>query len=155
MPTVIRKMEFDAGHRVLRHESKCKHLHGHRYVCLLHVHCRRCDMDGLGRVVDFGFVKEIVGKWIDDNLDHNTLLHPEDPLLHSATHVNDLVGRAPFIMPASMPNPTAENIAQVILWRARDLLYPINPIVKVIGIELYETPNCSVRIFDGPEPTET
>ena len=162
MPTVIRRMEFDAGHRVLKHESKCKHLHGHRYVALLHVSCPRSGMDALGRVIDFGVVKNIVGKWIDDNLDHNTLLHPDDPLLEDREidgvfvrgidFAESLVGRLPFVMPFMMPNPTAENIAQVILNQARALLHDTGLLVS--GIELYETPNCSVRIFDAPEQTE-
>lgn len=162
MPTIIRRMEFDSGHRVLRHESKCKHLHGHRYVCLLHVRCERSEMDALGRVVDFGVVKDIVGRWIDANLDHNMILHPEDPLLQdieidgkfiSGLELGtDLVGRPPYVMPLSMPNPTAENIAQVILDMAKVLIHDVTAI-KVCGIELYETPNCSVRIFDDEECT--
>ena len=161
MPTVIRRMEFDAGHRVLRHESKCKHLHGHRYVVLLHVQCSREEMDALGRVIDFGVVKDLMGRWIDTNLDHNMILHPEDPLLEDQDldgnsicgkdFAKKLVGRTPFIMPAEMPNPTAENIAQVILDEARRQIHSLTAI-KVVGIELYETPNCSVRIFDEDKP---
>ena len=29
---ITRKLEFDAGHRVMNHESKCATCHGHRYV---------------------------------------------------------------------------------------------------------------------------
>ena len=29
--TVIRSHEICAGHRVVGHESKCRHLHGHNY----------------------------------------------------------------------------------------------------------------------------
>ena len=32
MITCTRRIEFDAAHRILNHESKCKMLHGHRYV---------------------------------------------------------------------------------------------------------------------------
>lgn len=32
MHTVIRSHEICAGHRVVGHESKCRHLHGHNYV---------------------------------------------------------------------------------------------------------------------------
>ena len=30
--TCTRRIEFDAAHRVMGHEGKCKHLHGHRYA---------------------------------------------------------------------------------------------------------------------------
>lgn len=117
-------------------------------------------MDALGRVVDFGVVKDIVGRWIDAELDHNMILHPEDRLLEDQefdgkyvdglSFATSLVGRTPFVMPLSMPNPTAENIAQVILDKAKELIHSLTAI-KVCGIELYETPNCSVRIFDDEE----
>jgi 6-pyruvoyltetrahydropterin/6-carboxytetrahydropterin synthase len=117
-------------------------------------------MDALGRVVDFGVVKDLVGRWIDANLDHNMILHPDDPLLEDAEidgkfvagtdFATSLVGRLPFIMPGDMPNPTAENIAQVILSKAKELVHSLTAI-QVCGIELYETPNCSVRIFDDEE----
>ena len=32
MITCTRKIEFDYGHRVFKHGSKCKHIHGHRGV---------------------------------------------------------------------------------------------------------------------------
>ncbi len=32
MITCTRRIEFDAAHRILNHESKCKMLHGHRYA---------------------------------------------------------------------------------------------------------------------------
>ena len=35
----------------------------------------------LGSHIDFGEVKRLVGKWIDDTLDHTMLLHRDDPLI--------------------------------------------------------------------------
>ena len=29
---ITRRLEFDAGHRIPSHTSKCRHLHGHRYA---------------------------------------------------------------------------------------------------------------------------
>src|SRR5262249_24520110 len=46
-----RRITFCTGHRVLRHEGKCAHLHGHNYTAI--VHAAAPDLDGLGRVVDF------------------------------------------------------------------------------------------------------
>jgi 6-pyruvoyltetrahydropterin/6-carboxytetrahydropterin synthase len=50
-----RRIEFDAAHRVMEHESKCKHLHGHRYA--LEATFVAPDLDTLGRVVEFGVIK--------------------------------------------------------------------------------------------------
>ncbi len=46
-----RRIEFDAAHRVMRHEGKCKHLHGHRYA--LEATFSASGLDALGRVIDF------------------------------------------------------------------------------------------------------
>lgn len=157
---ITRKLEWDAGHRVLGHEGKCAHLHGHRYVAEVSVAAN--GLDELGRVVDFSVVKEVLGKWIDDNWDHNMMLHPNDPLcqlqgdklegFHSggtvAGHVSlaptflaELfgVGKKPYIMPVGCENPTAENIA-VVLFRQATRILPKN--LQVVQIRVYETPNC-------------
>lgn len=132
VPSITRRLEFDAGHRVLGHEGKCASLHGHRYV--VEVTASAPDLDGLGRVIDFSIIKERVGGWIDSFLDHNLLLHPADQMVCQA----GLIGREPFIMPYDAPNPTAENIAAVIFARACGRL----PELTVERVRVYETPNC-------------
>ena len=76
-----RRIEFDAAHRILEHESKCKMLHGHRYALEITVKAEK--LDKLGRVVDFGVIKEVVGQWIDNNWDHNTILSNKDQKMGS------------------------------------------------------------------------
>ena len=65
MITCTRRIEFDAAHRILNHESKCKMLHGHRYV--LEAEFTAKKLDKLGRIIDFGVIREVLGTWIDDN----------------------------------------------------------------------------------------
>lgn len=142
-----RRIEFDAGHRVLGHGGKCRHLHGHRYVCWIECECE--VLNDLGMVVDFADVKRIVGGWVDGNLDHNMILHPEDPLLAEGINPESLQSifgcRLPFIMPASRPNPTAENIAAVVFDKASQLLGGAG--LWVVSVEVFETPNCSATHF--------
>lgn len=130
MTVITRRLEFDAGHRVLGHEGKCRNLHGHRYVVEISVTAQ--DLDNLGRVIDFGVVKQRMGAWIDEHLDHNMLLHPEDPLVE----LTDIIGRRPFVMPKG--NPTAENIASLLYYQAADMLSELT----VVRVRVYETPNC-------------
>lgn len=159
MITITRRFEFDSAHRVWGHESKCKHLHGHRYVAELTVTSN--DLDNLGRVIDFSVVKDIVGRWIDNNWDHNILLHPEDRLGHIWTKAYNGTGpchnketksnrawmqalaifdtKAPYIFPKDT-NPTAENIAKVLFENAARLLKHLP--IKVTHCRVYETPNC-------------
>lgn len=144
MVTITRKLEFDAGHRVLKHESKCKHLHGHRYVAEITVAGQ--ELDSLGRVIDFGVVKQVVGGWIDKVWDHNLILHPNDPLLRALDGIRGadsllveeiLGGKEPFVLDS---NPTAENMSRVLFEISDELLRPYD--IKVVAVRLFETPNC-------------
>jgi 6-pyruvoyltetrahydropterin/6-carboxytetrahydropterin synthase len=78
--TVSRQIAIDAGHRVMTHGSKCRHLHGHRYlieaVCIAdHLQNRGEQAD---MVVDFGFLKEEMLAEIDAPCDHGFLAHIAD-----------------------------------------------------------------------------
>lgn len=133
-----RRIEFDAAHRIMNHESKCKMLHGHRYV--LEAGFMSKELDDLGRVIDFGIIKEILGKWVDDNLDHNTILFSKDVDL--GNKISSVTQQKIYYMDS---NPTAENIAQHILEDICPKLFA-NHDVKCTKIKLYETPNCSVEV---------
>ena len=129
--TCTRKLEFDSAHRVMRHESKCRNLHGHRYVAEITA-CGR--LDSLGRVIDFGVLKQVIGGWIDEHWDHGLIVNEEDiALIHMCKAAEWKV----FILPN---NPTAENMAPFLLAKANELLDDTG--VLVTHVRLYETPNC-------------
>jgi len=69
---VSRRIEIDAGHRIMTHGSKCRHLHGHRYA--IEAVCESGDLHHDGEqtdmVVDFGFLKEEMVAAIDAACDH-------------------------------------------------------------------------------------
>lgn len=140
---VTRKIEFDAGHRVLHHEGKCAHLHGHRYVAEITV--SSTGLDSISRVVDFSVIKSLVGRWVDENWDHNILLHPDDPLLSSENHFEVFGSKRPWVMPQGK-NPTAEVMAEVLLKKAKELLTDYSSLT-VSKVRLYETPNCWAEVF--------
>lgn len=135
---ITRRLAFDAGHRIVGHENKCAHLHGHRYVA--EITAANWQLDSVGRVVDFGRLKEEVGSWIDGNWDHNMILNPEDPLLRFQADHGVFNGKLPFIMPAYRPNPTAENMAFVLLNAAQRIFSDTK--FGITKVRLYETPNC-------------
>jgi 6-pyruvoyltetrahydropterin/6-carboxytetrahydropterin synthase len=138
MITCTRKIEFDAAHRIMNHESKCKMLHGHRYV--LEVTFLAKKLDNLGRIIDFGQVSEILGSWIDDNLDHNTILCIKDKKL--GKNISSQTKQKIYYLEQ---NPTAENIARHIFSDICPKLFAKRN-VKCVAIKLYETPNCHVNV---------
>jgi 6-pyruvoyltetrahydropterin/6-carboxytetrahydropterin synthase len=135
--TCTRRFEFDAGHRVTQHESKCKHVHGHRYVAEITVESIE-GLDEVGRVVDFGRLKEVVGRWIDDEWDHAYIGHPDDWVPSTLANA----GMRVYLMPTGM-EPTAENLAEHLALRAANLL--TDDRLRVVRVVMWETPNCKAE----------
>lgn len=94
--------DISVGHRVFKHESKCRHLHGHNYR--IHFHCEADQLDEVGRVIDFSVIKEKLCMWTELHWDHRMLIWQEDPLAQRMLDIDPMVVLVPF-------NPTAENIA--------------------------------------------
>ncbi len=134
MITCTRRIHFDTAHRVMEHESKCKHLHGHRYV--LEATFAAPELDALGRVIDFGVIQQRLGGWIDDHWDHNTVLHEKDKALGDS--ITKVTNQAVFYLPV---NPTAENMAHYIFSHICPELFQDSSL-RCARIRLYETPNC-------------
>lgn len=140
MISCTRRIEFDAAHRIIDHESKCKMLHGHRYVVEITFHSQ--ELDKLGRIIDFGQVKDILGSWIDKNLDHNTILSVKDKELGDL--ISKTTGQNIYYLEN---NPTAENLAQHLFADITPKLFADFD-TKITKIKLYETPNCMTEIHE-------
>lgn len=127
-----RILKFDAGHRVVNHESKCRTLHGHEYKA--EVTCEADQLDSLGRIIDFSVIKEKLGSWIDEHLDHAMIISSEDPNL-------PLLQQCEGLKPVHIVtfNPTAENLANYLVKIGSDLLGPCG--VRISKIKLWETSN--------------
>lgn len=144
MLTITRKFDFDTAHRVLGHGGRCRHIHGHRYTAEVTVQAPQ--LDALGMIIDFSVLKTAIGGWIDDNWDHNILLHPDDRM-KGLMVMSQEEERLPATLlegweagqPRSLLNPTAENIARFLAIKAQSLI-PSD--IIVVGVKVWETPNC-------------
>lgn len=136
----VRIIEFDAGHRVHEHESKCGTLHGHRYK--LEAFVRAPELDRIGRVIDFSVIKEKINGWIDFYWDHTTLVYNKDE-----DTINALMSMPKFKDPFICDfNPTAENMAKYLITKVCPELFQGTEI-EVVKIKLWETPNCYVEVY--------
>lgn len=136
--TCTRRLEFDAGHRLLEHEGKCRYLHGHRYA--LEASFTAASLDSVGRVVDFGVIKEKLGGWIDAHWDHTTVLHEKDRQLGDT--IEKATGQKIYYLPM---NPTAENMADYLFRAVCPQLFE-GLGLRCTKITLHETPNCKAEI---------
>lgn len=134
MITVERYHDISMGHRVVGHENKCRHLHGHNYR--IHFVCTATELDPLGRVIDFGVVKQLLCDWLEQHWDHRMMLWEQDPLLPS---LEDIVPEDLVLVPF---NPTAELMAQY-------LVEVVGPQqlegtgVQLVSVRIDETRKCS------------
>lgn len=128
MYEIAKSLFFCYGHRLVGHTGRCRHLHGHN--ARADVVLAAAGLDRLGMVRDFGEVRDSIGRWVDEELDHNLLLHESDPVLPLLRAHGERV----YVMDAQ---PTAENIARLIFEQARRLGLP------VVAVQLWETDTSS------------
>lgn len=112
--SITKAIEFDAGHRIPNHKSKCRHPHGHRYKLEVTLEGPVNETEGdssQGMVLDFADVKAIAMREIHDKWDHAFLVWDRDSSMLKAliqlTQDDPAVHRivkTPCI-------PTAENLA--------------------------------------------
>lgn len=150
MITISKEIEFDAGHRVPGHASKCKNPHGHRYRVRVTCEGRIVEEVGApdeGMLVDFGDLKTLMTHRVHDVLDHAFIVHVDDGRMRQALMVGDPEWKHvlfPYV-------PTAENLARwtwdqldaAITERFRDGL-------TLHRVEVWETPTSLAVVERDP-----
>jgi 6-pyruvoyltetrahydropterin/6-carboxytetrahydropterin synthase len=138
---ITRRLEFDAGHRIPNHSSRCRHLHGHRYALEVTLSGEVSSSAGdpsQGMVLDYSEVKAIARRELVDNWDHAFLAWREDRMV--LDFLATLAGHRTVVFDAP---PTAEHLAQSafdVLKRAYDDRFGVH--LQLERVRIYETPNC-------------
>jgi len=143
---ITKEIEFDAGHRVPSHGSKCRNPHGHRYR--VRVTCLGAIVDEPGSpddgmLVDFGDLKALLTEHVHDPLDHSMIVWTGDaPLLEALAGHGWALVEFPYV-------PTAENLAR---W-CFELLEPLVAArfrdgLRLVEVAVWETPT-SVAYYPG------
>jgi 6-pyruvoyltetrahydropterin/6-carboxytetrahydropterin synthase len=152
LPSITRRLEFDAGHRLPDHASKCWNIHGHRYA-LEATLTGTLQKDGAARgmLVDFANLKELMLKIVDE-WDHGFLCWEED---EAARAMLALLGpkHRTIILPCT---PTVENLATYAYeyfsaavhgWFLDQHGTRVREQSCIISrVKLWETPNCFAEI---------
>ena len=134
MFSVIKRLDFCYGHRLLDYEGKCRYAHGHN--AMVEVEIRSATLDSRNMVQDFGDMKRVVQEWIDRELDHRMLLRHDDPLVAALQQLGEPV----YLLDS---NPTAERIARLIFDHVEALGLP------VVRVGLWETPSSFAQYEGG------
>jgi 6-pyruvoyltetrahydropterin/6-carboxytetrahydropterin synthase len=151
---ITRRIEFDAGHRIPDHASKCRNIHGHRYVLEATVRGRVQPQRGKsddGMVVDFSDLKTMMNVEIGDKWDHAFLVADSDATALDACAMMGTLHKT-VIMSCI---PTVENLA-ALAFDALDKRIRVTDVgshFELHHVRLYETPNCWADVFQ-PEGEE-
>jgi 6-pyruvoyltetrahydropterin/6-carboxytetrahydropterin synthase len=105
MFTITKEVYFCYGHRLMQHTGKCRHLHGHSVKASITVQQQQLNENGM--VCDFADIKNSVENYIEQQLDHNLLLHKGDPIIPAL-----IANQERFL--ALDDHPTAEVISKLI-----------------------------------------
>jgi 6-pyruvoyltetrahydropterin/6-carboxytetrahydropterin synthase len=141
--------DISCGHRVVGHEGKCRHLHGHNYR--IHFVCEADALDKVGRVIDFSEIKSRLCMWLEEEWDHKFLAWDEDKLMEGIfMEVNNfledeetkMLRESIVVVPF---NPTAENMAKYLVEEIgpRQLL---GTGIRLVEVSIEETRKCSVTV---------
>lgn len=108
---ITKEVYFCYGHRLMNHPGKCRNLHGHSVKAGISI--KQDTLNEQGMVCDFSDVKECVDGFINRLLDHNFLLHKDDPIIPALIANNEQ-----FL--AIDEHPTAEVLAKMIYRHVKD-----------------------------------
>jgi 6-pyruvoyltetrahydropterin/6-carboxytetrahydropterin synthase len=128
--TVSRDFTFCYGHRLLNYNGKCAHLHGHNG--LVHIVLRSAELNGQGMVLDFSELKNTVGKYLEEELDHRTILQRNDPLVPVLQELDEPL----FLL--DVP-PTAENLAKLLFEKTAAMGFAVE------SVRFSETDKCAAE----------
>lgn len=120
MYSITKDVYFCYGHRLMKHQGKCKNLHGHSVKASVTIQQEYLDEQGM--VCDFSDIKDCVESYINKYLDHNFLLHKEDPIIPMLQQQNER-----FL--ALDDHPTAEVISKMIYQHLKQEGFNIDRVV--------------------------
>ncbi len=116
----VKKIFFISyAHRLLNYNGKCENLHGHNARIEIKIESSKLNSEKM--VEDFTKIKNKAGVWLNENLDHKTILSNRDPLVNALkSHKQKM-----FL---THENPTAEALCKIIYENIRKLGFDIKSV---------------------------
>ena len=134
----IEVTHFSAAHRLGKgYQGKCEHLHGHDYRVWVTLDSSQLNSHDF--VADFSEIKHLLKAWLNENLDHATLVASTDQKLIEFLKQEQ---QKLYILP-DQKNPTAEAIAEHLFYQFDKIIVDhkqqFNPEARLTSVEVWET----------------
>ena len=120
MFTITKEVYFCYGHRLMNHPGKCRNLHGHSVKASVSITNTQLNEEGM--VCDFSDIKEAVETYVDQHLDHNFLLHKDDPIITALKENNERFMQLD-------EHPTAEVLSKMIFMHLKNIGFNVSQVV--------------------------
>lgn len=120
MYIITKEVYFCYGHRLMNHPGKCRNLHGHSVKASISI--KQAALNEQAMVCDFADVKTCVDSFIDKVLDHNFLLHKDDPIIPALIANNEQ-----YL--AIDEHPTAEVLSKMIYQHVKQQGFNVDQVV--------------------------
>lgn len=134
MTTCTIKITFSAAKRLTEYEGPCRNLHGYQHT-LEASFTNDSDSDIL---IDFYELKDILGKWVTEQLDHTVILNEKDRKL--GEFITDYTGQTIYYLPS---DPTAERLAEHL---KQDIFPQLVPQARCTSLRLYDAADAWVEV---------
>ena len=119
MYSITKEVYFCYGHRLMNHPGKCRHLHGHSVKAAITLEAEELNRQGM--VCDFADIATASAEFIETELDHNFLLHRDDPLVPLLEQTKERFMALP-------EHPTSEYLAKLIYDFIQSKGYPVRDV---------------------------
>ena len=121
------------AHRLKGYRGRCGRIHGHTANIEVVCGARHLGENGIG--IDFNEIKEKVGSWLNEALDHRLLLEKTDPAGKGLKEMGEDVFLLPF-------QPSAENLARMIYKKVKEMGFPVEEVT------FFESPTSAASYKD-------
>lgn len=128
---------FETAHALHGYDGKCKNIHGHSYKLFVTVKGIPSEDQNdvkLGMVMDFGDLKKIINKEVEDLFDHAILLNQNSP--HKGLG-EKLLAEGHHVVFTDY-QPSCENM---ILWMVDKIKAQLPQNIELVALKLHETEN--------------
>lgn len=130
-----RLKDFSTSHRLGKgYPGLCKNGHGHGYHLEVTLKSERLNLYGF--VMDFGEIKKLFDKWVQENWDHATLCAADDI---SLIRFLESEFQRHYILPKEYCNTTAENMSEFLFHQFQIMLRTSGNSVELVEVKVWET----------------
>ncbi|HZD43801.1 MAG TPA: 6-carboxytetrahydropterin synthase, partial [Methanomicrobiales archaeon] len=128
---IYKEVCFDATHRLLHYEGKCRNLHGHRWKVEVWI---VGEIDEETKIlVDYNTIKGTI-----ERFDHQVILNESDPMVPCVQQFQNVI--------TTPGDPTSELLAGIMVDLLNQEITRNGSTAQIVKIRVWESPTCYAEL---------